>query len=282
MIVNPQNAHQLIPMLQAKSLVLYGMGGMGIRIAQWCDENKIEYIFADQDAEKKRGDTDKTVIIPEILKKEHPDANIVISSIVYYDEIVRKLLSFGINQKRILSYKLFIAPNITWKDLEHAVAWGEHIGRVKTISEWIPTAAQSVSDYGEGKLSLKKFLNPNVKYYPVDYITRSNETILCDFNSDNFPKIKTDVSVCTATLVFIITASLLLKHLCENTTHTIILSYVTRDVFSDVDGRRASGYVNDFTQEDIIKICLTYGFILKEKRPDPANKIDTLYLFGKN
>lgn len=282
LVVNPRNPSKLVSILKAKPLVLYGMGGAGIRIAQWCDENKVDYVFADKDADKKQGILDKTVVIPEALKKDYPNAHIVITSIIYYDEIVEKLLSLGIDKKCILSYKMFIPGAATWKDLENTTVWGEHIGRVKAIAQWIPGDAASVADYGEGKLSLKKFLAPNIQYYPIDYIRRSQKTIICDFNNGDFPKIKADVSVCTATLVFITAADSLLKHLCQNSSNTVILSYVTLDVFPNIDGRRASGYVNDFTQDDIIDFFLTYGFILKEKQPDPANKIDTLFLFSKS
>lgn len=258
------------------------MGGAGIRIAQWCDENKVDYVFADKDADKKQGISGKTVVTPQALKKDYSNAHIVIASIVYYDEIFKDLLDLGIDKKYILSYKVFIPGTVMWKDLESTTVWGEHIGRVKAIAEWIPDDVASVADYGEGKLSLKKFLAPNIQYYPIDYIRRSPKTIICDFNNGDFPKIKADVSVCTATLVFITAAHSLLKHLCQNSSNMVILSYVTLDVFPNIDGRRASGYVNDFTQDDIIDFFLTYGFILKEKQPDPANKIDTLFLFSKS
>ncbi len=281
MIIEPKDSVHLASALKAGSLVLYGMGGASVHIAKWCDENEVDYVFADQDICKRQTRVDKIVISPEELKKDYPNANIVISSIVYYDEIEKKLLRLGIDQKHILSYSLFMKENVTWEDLEYKISWGEHTGRIKMISEWVPNDAQSVADYGEGKLSLKNFINSGIKYYPIDYIRRSNETILCDFNNDKFPKLQTDISVCTATLIFITKADSLLNYVCKNTSRIIILSYVTIDIFPNIRGRRASGYVNDFTQEDIVNICLTHGFILKEKRSDPANKIDTLFLFEK-
>lgn len=281
MIIEPKDSVHLASALKAGPLVLYGMGGASVHIAKWCDENEVDYVFADQDICKRQTRVDKIVISPEELKKDYPNANIVISSIVYYDEIEKKLLRLGIDQKHILSYSLFMKENVTWEDLEYKISWGEHTGRIKMISEWVPNDAQSVADYGEGKLSLKNFINSGIKYYPIDYIRRSNETILCDFNNDKFPKLQTDISVCTATLIFITKADSLLNYVCKNTSRIIILSYVTIDIFPNIRGRRASGYVNDFTQEDIVNICLTHGFILKEKRSDPANKIDTLFLFEK-
>lgn len=282
MIVRPSNSQKLISLLREKPLVLYGFGGAGSSIGHWCDENQIDYIFADQHAAQKQKNTDKRIISPERLVKEYSDANIVVSSIIYYDEIVKNLLAMGIEEENILSYQLFFPEHIRWSDLENSTVWGTHMGRVKKIADWIPTDVESVADYGAGKLSLKKFLKPAVLYYPIDYIKRSEETIVCDFDKDNFPDIKTDISVCTATLVFIERVEDLLEHICSHTFRTIILSYVTWEAFSNTAGRRVSGYINDFTEDNIRQMLLKYGFILKEIRPDPANKIDTLYLFNNN
>lgn len=282
MIVRPSNSQKLISLLRKKPLILYGFGGAGSSIGNWCDKNEIDYIFADQHATQKEKDTNKRIILPELLVKEYPNTNIVVSSIIYYDEIVKHLLAMGIKEENILSYQLFFPERIHWSDLEHSTIWGTHMGRVKEIADWIPTEVKSVADYGAGKLSLKEFLNPAVLYYPIDYIKRSEETIVCDFDKDNFPDIKTDVSVCTATLVFIERVEELLEHICSHTFRTIILSYVTWEAFSNTAGRRVSGYINDFTEDNIRQMLLKHGFILKEIRPDPANKIDTLYLFNNN
>ncbi len=281
MIVKPREPQKLALALKEKPLVLYGFGGAGVSIARWCDENQIEYIFADQNAVQKQGATQKKIVLPEMLPEKWSDANIVISSILYYDEIVEKLLRLGIDRKRILSYQMFFQERITWKDLEDAVVWGTHTGRVKDIAEWIPAGVRSVADYGEGKLNLKKYLAPATAYYPIDYIKRSQETIICDFDQDRLPDIKADVSVCTATLIFITHAPELLEHLCTHTLQTIILSYVTLDTFPNVTGRRASGYMNDFTQQELQAMLSKYGFKLEAIRPDSANKIDTQYLFCK-
>lgn len=61
----------------------------------------------------------------------------------------------------------------------------------------------------------------------------------------------------------------------------MILSYVTLEKFPNKAGRRASGYVNDFSQEQFLTMLSTCGFRLEAAMPDPANNIDTLYLFVK-
>lgn len=279
MVINPQEPQKLVVRLCEKPLVLYGFGGMGARIARWCDENGVDYIFADQDAVRKQNIANKQVISPEQLVERFSNANIVVASILYYGEILKKLLILGIPRENILSYQVFLPPQITWKDLEHATVWGAHTGRVKLISEWIPPTVCSVADYGAGKCSLRQLLPPSVSYYPIDYLKRSEDTIICDFDRDIFPDLQTEVSICTATLVFITHAKELLEHICTHTSRRIILSYVSLETFSDVEGRRACGYVSDLTSGQIQAILEKHGFYLQETRPDPANRIDTMHLY---
>ena len=280
-VVRPQEPKKLISLLHKKPLVLYGFGGLGASIARWCDENGIAYILADRDAEKKQSTTDKQIITPAQLAENFPDANIVISSILYHNEILEKLMALGIRRENIIPYQMFLPKQITWRELEHATVWGMHTGRIEMIAGWIPAGVRSVADYGAGKLGLRRLLDPSIAYYPIDYVKRSEDTIICDFDQDMLPELKTDVSVCTATLVFIAGAKELLEHICMRTSDRIILSYVLLETFRDVEGRRASGYISDLTDRDIRTMLGRHGFELREVQPAPANRIDTIYLFCK-
>lgn len=281
MIVKPEHPMELCVELREKELVLYGFGGAGSRIGNWCDENQIEYVYADRAAEEKQLLTDKRVIMPEELPKEYPNANIVVTSIVYYNEIVERLLSLGISKENILSYRLFMPGQVRWKELELSTEWGTHEGRVERIAKLLPKDIASVADYGEGKGGIRKYLDASVTYYPLDYVRRSEETILCDFDKDQLPDIRTEVTICTATLVFLDKAERLIRHLCTHTEELIVVSYVTTDKFSDEDGRRASGYRSDYSEAELVKMFATEGFALKESCADPANRIDTIYVFYK-
>lgn len=279
MKINPKNTDKLISILKSKSLVLYGFGGAGSKIAKWCESNDIDFIFADKNANTKQKETERKIILPEQLKIQNINSNIVITSIIYYDEIFEQLMKLGFSREQLLSYRLFMPDDITWKDLECTTIWGTNEERMQIIADSICYDAKTVSDYGAGKLILKKFLKSTMKYYPIDYISRSDDTIICDFNYDPFPEIHTDVCICISTLVFINTAERLLQHLCTYTSKTIILSYVTLDTLSNIDSRRASGYASDLTEKQIINLLFANGFVLNKKCKDPANKIDNLYFF---
>ena len=279
MVIRPEKADQLALTLQSAPLVLYGMGGAGLRIAKWCDENRISYVFADKNAETKQRETDKTVIHPRQLAEQCRDANIVIASIIYFEEIRRELAQMGIPDERLLSYKLFMPDHILWADLDGNIDWDLMRFRVEMFSEWIPEDVRSVVDYGAGKMYLQEYLAPDVVYFPVDYIRRNEQTILCDLNSGVFPEIQADAAVCSGVLEFIDTAEALLDHVCTHTGKMVILSYLGVDHFSDIDGRRTSAYVSDFSEKQIVDRMSSNGFRLEKKVPDPVNHACMVYLF---
>lgn len=282
MIIKPKNKEELINLLKNKALILYGMGGAGLRIAQWCDENDISYIFADKNATDKQNTTEKKVILPSILKEEYCNANIVVSSIIYADEISNELIEMGFNENQIFSYKIFMPDNIMWSDLDDNIDWDLMRFRVEMFSEWITDDIVSIVDYGAGKEWLRKYINPDVKYYPVDYIKRNEHTILCDLNFERFPEINADVSVCSGVLEFINTAKELLQHVCKHTNKMVIVSYLGVDHFPDIEGRRASAYISDLSEHDIISIMDAGGFELEKKVCDPVNCACMVYLFRSN
>ena len=281
MIVKPDNCENLIKLLVSKPLVLYGMGGAGLRIAKWCDSQGIDYVFADNAAPEKQNETNKTVILPELLKERYKDVNIVVSSIMYYNEIIEGLLRMGFVEEQILSYKLFMPENIVWSDLDSNIDWDLMRFRVEMFCEWIDADIKSVADYGAGKMFLKEYLSGDVQYFPIDYIKRNEKTILCDLNLGDFPEVKADAAICSGVLEFIYTAELLLAHVCKNTSKIVILSYLTIDKFSDVEGRRASAYVSDLSEKQIIDSMSAGGFVLEKSVPDPMNSACTVYMFKK-
>lgn len=279
MIIHPEKPEQLVRLLKSAPVVLYGMGGAGLRIAQWCDENQISYIFADKNAECRQKETGKTVIQPQRLAEQYPDANIVISSIIYFSEIRQDLLQLGIREDRILSYKLFMPDHILWSALDDNIDWDLMRFRVEMFSRWIPEDVRSVVDYGAGKMYLWEYLGREIEYFPVDYIRRNEQTILCDLNQGVFPEIQADVAVCSGVLEFIDTAEALLVHVCTYTKRMVILSYLGIDNFPDIEGRRASAYVSDLSEKQILDLMASNGFRLGRKVPDPVNHACVVYAF---
>ena len=278
MRIQPKHPGLLKAHLEKHPLVLFGAGSLGMNIAAYCDSCDIPIAcFADSNPVKKQ--TGKCIISPQALKQEYPNANIVISSNIYFDEIKKQLQNLGFPENQILSYNLFLPDELTWLDLDKTAEWERMRIRVKKLSEWIDESVRSVVDYGAGEMFLKTLLPPGVKYFPVDYIRRSEETILCDLNAGVLPEIHADVAVLSGVLEFLTTAESLLYHVCATTKHKILLTYMTLDKFPSVDGRRSSAYVNDFTERQLIEMLTRHGFLLKDKLTDPGHDVDTLFLF---
>jgi len=102
-----------------------------------------------------------------------------------------------------------------------------------------------------------------VEVYPIDYILRSDETIVCDLNAGDFPAISADVSVLTGILELLSTCESLLRHVSATTKQKIILSYMTLEKFPDIEGRRTSAYVNHFTEQEVIDLMAQNGYYRK-------------------
>ena len=80
MVIKVENLEELKQQLIKKHLVLYGMGTIGMTIAQWLDQQEISYVFADRKALEKQPSVDKTVITPETVICSYKDANIIIAT----------------------------------------------------------------------------------------------------------------------------------------------------------------------------------------------------------
>ena len=279
MTVKVDKPHELKERLKERRLILYGMGTIGMEISQWLDQQEIEYIFADKNAHKKRDLVCKPVITPELVFNNYKDANIIIATNIYFDEIKSNLLAHGILEKQILSYALFMPANIVWADLEDSIDWKLMQPSVELLSHWLDEDDQSVADYGAGQMYLKRFLRQGVAYYPVDYLKRFKETIVCDLNTGDFPDLEVDVSVLNGVLEFLTTAETVLAHACGKSRKKVILSYMTVNRFPNREARRASGYISDLTEEKIIQILEECSFYLVKKEPDPLDPTDTIYLF---
>lgn len=286
MIVKPEQPENLENFLKSKPLILYGMGDTRKRIAEWCDDHGIHYLLSDQRAEEMIEKGVPGVVLPQDIAYKYKDANVVISSIVYKNEIAEDLLRLGVDRKRIFPPFLFMPDKVLWKDIENEelADWDLMNKRFRMIAEWgwISDQVKSVADYGAGHKFIKGFLPEQTIYYPIDFMDRGDNTIICDFNKREFPKIFSEMSVCAGVLTYIEPAEELVVHICEHTERRIIFSFVTLEGMPDIDIRRESGMCQDYTEQQIIDMFVEHGFKLEDKKYDTAgNSMITLFLFEK-
>lgn len=279
MVIKPKNPGKLKEILSSKSLFLFGMGGMSKRITDYCLENDIKIDgYVDSNKEKQRN---AEAISPETLKELHSNANIVIATVMYFNEVEKALLELGFKEEQIIPYKVFLADEITWLDLDEGANWTGMRIRTKQLSKWIDEKTKSIVDYAAGEMFIKTMISPEVEYYPIDYIKRTDETILCDLNKDSFPNINADVAIVGGILELLTTTEKLVKHICETTKLRIVTSYITLEKFSDISGRRDSAYITDYTEKQFVELFEQNGFILREKEISDYHNVETLFMFER-
>lgn len=156
-----------------------------------------------------------------------------------------------------------------WKDIEYFdTSWKKRIERMSYLVD----ANQSVADIGCGQMWLKDFLKKDTQYIGIDYIKRSADTIVCDFNNDEFPNVTSDVFFLSGVLEYVIKPDLFLQNICKKC-ETIIMSYCTRDLSPDRNFRKNMGWVNNLSKMEIVKIVECNNFILIKTDEIGANVI---------
>lgn len=284
MIISPEGIDELNKMSKEQILILYGMGDTGRRIAKWCDTQGIRYLCSDSDENKLLDFNVQDRISPSEIASRFPEANIVVSSIIYSREITKNLLRLGIKKERIIQVAQFMPEKVTWRELEDSgrADWGLMHRRIQMLAEWrwIPDNVKSVADYGAGHMAVKEILPESANYYPIDYINRGEGTIVRDFNKREFPDIYSELSVCIGVLMYIEPAEELVDHICRHTGRRIIVAFTTLEGFSDVVVRRKSGMCQDFTEKQILDMFALRGWMnVDMKHNTTGNSQRTFFLF---
>lgn len=285
MIIKPEKPEELVEFLKSKPFILYGMGDTGTRIAKWCEEHGISCLFSDKNASKSIVYGERYIVPCDIMQK-CADANIIVTSLVYGKEIIEDLLQLGVKKEQIFSCAIFMPDKVTWKELEEGsrADWELMKRRIEALAGWgwIPEKIKTVADYGCGHRFIEKLLPLNTVYYPIDYISRGDDTIVCDFNKQMFPDVYSELSICFAVLMCIGPANELVAHICRHTERRILLSFVTLEGFPDIDARRSSAMIQDFTSREITDMFAEHGFELKDRKEDMSgNTVMTFFLFDK-
>jgi coenzyme F420-reducing hydrogenase beta subunit len=151
----------------------------------------------------------------------------------------------------------------TWQERENSpdFDWSAWERRIVEMTRYLENADRSVLDCGSGNMFLKKVLKDGVKYYPVDYKKRFDETIVCDFNRKEFPDIDVDVIFLSGILEYINDPKWFLAESADRA-KKIVLSYNPLDILPDIALRRSAAWVNDLSKDEIITILHSLGFLL--------------------
>lgn len=149
----------------------------------------------------------------------------------------------------------------------HTAQWE---ARVAALARWIAVDGP-VTDLGCGRMTLERHLSSTTLYYPVDFVRRDDRTRVLDLNGE-LPALPGKVAVLSGVLEYLHRVEPLLTALGE--ANQILFSYCVREQFPWRITRVARGWVNHWTQREIVERFENRGFLLQ--RIDTSGK-NTLF-----
>lgn len=149
--------------------------------------------------------------------------------------------------------------------------------RIKDMSQYIDSGSV-VIDFGCGEMWLKEFITENELYIPVDYVSRGEGTIICDFNKYEFPKIDANIAFVSGCLEYIHDVNWFIEKISKSN-NKCILSYCTTDFFSNTEIRKELAWQNHLSKSDIIILFENNNFFLVEENLTKTN--NQIFVFKK-
>ena len=149
--------------------------------------------------------------------------------------------------------------------------------RIATMAKYI-VADDSVVDMGCGPMWLKEFIPGTVNYYPVDYRQRDENTIICDFNKREYPKIEANIYFLSGSLEYITEPNIAVEHI-SMFAEKCILSYCTLNKFDDIKLRKYRGWKNHLQESELIYLFVQHKMMLLASEHTKTG--DTIFVFKK-
>lgn len=143
-----------------------------------------------------------------------------------------------------------------WSDPRNLeAAWNARAARAAQL--FVPEGS-TVLDLGCGAMALESFLPPGCAYLPCDLVARDARTQVCDFNRGEMPEARgADLVTLLGVLEYVHDLPAFLGRL-RGCNLPLVLSYCPTDM-AHLD-RRALGWVNDLTVQDLARHLVEAGF----------------------
>jgi hypothetical protein len=262
-----------------KHIIIYVVGDIGYHIHQLLSQ-KVKNIAIDAfcDTEKVGIDIVTNLkIIPLDELKNYSDAIIIIGLLEHEKsnemrDIEETFKHIGFASDKILKYSQFLmlfkdydVKEFEWKVYgEKIFNLNKNILLIERLSSHIIDNDESIVDLGAGNMSLKKFISPTQKYYPVDFKSRCSETVICDFDNAEFPNIYADVYVLSGVLPYINAPIWLLEQSAKFTLRKIIVALSNCNYANQPDYMKLRGWKNYIFFDEIKTILNKYRFVPSE------------------
>ena len=271
-----------------KKYILFGIGNE-VRLKYSNAFVKKIHCIVDND-EKKWGKSYCGKIIQkpsaELLRK---DSFVIVSNILEYDEIRKQLVSYGMEENVDFVWGPYWFGDEELPSAYDAKDWCEYDDvidfsfgkwdyRVQKVASLIPEDAASVMDLGAGAMSLKNYIKDNVRYTPVDYMKRCDNTFKCDFEKKEFPNIYADCIACSGIIEYMTDVKWFVARMCEMC-KTVVVSYIPVENMGDYRIRQQEGWKNHMNIVELCTLFFENGFIPIKERQCAGN--DLIIRFDK-
>lgn len=164
----------------------------------------------------------------------------------------------GSGECKITDYKRWI--NLA----NHSSTWNP---RTEMIAKMIQPDS-SIIEFGAGRKILKNYIDRSCRYQPSDCVDRGDDTMILDLNTTDLPNLPHyDYAVFSGVIEYLTDVSRVVKWLNTFADHTV-LSYLVVEGEKDpalIQNRRNFGWVNDYTDEEIMNIFMLQNFELRDK-----------------
>ncbi len=130
-----------------------------------------------------------------------------------------------------------------WKEIEYFDPTWEN--RVAFMAAMIKGRGRLV-DFGCGQQHLRKHLPPGTEYVPVDYASRSPDTIVADFNVLPYQRIDGQIAFISGFLEYVQDAPSFIRHIKGLSYQEIVMSYCALDSVASLEERNKLGWKNHF------------------------------------
>lgn len=163
----------------------------------------------------------------------------------------------------------------TWEQVERFDP--EWKRRIERMSSFIDTEDRSVVDVGCGPMWLREYLPPNTKYTGIDYKHRGSDMIVCDLNSQETPKIQSDVWFISGCLEYLDDPDGFIS-CAANHSKKCIISYCAMENFPLLPERMKRGWRNHLQSEHIKSIFIKNKMNLVHFEVLPS--LNTFFVFS--
>lgn len=257
-------------------IVLFGASTAGRKICGLLKDFRDRIVFCDNYKRGIEPITHIAIISPVELREgrdtRYKNASICICAMspVLHEEIYQQLIGFGFPRNHIVEYPALAEAlkkefKLCWPDMESSYDWTQNQRWIAAMSQWIDDNDHSVIDYGAGACYLRQCLRPNMTYIPTDYIARSKETVVFDYNKDPFPDICADVGFLAFSLQQAEDWKSLLRSVCRASNRKVIIGTAILNKTSDIPV--LSEVPTHFCSDGpIIEFLEQNGFVLKERK----------------